>query len=312
MNRRILALGTGALLALGSMVPIGGKPAPATGPRAAGVDLSRYSADGPATKTDLLFIHHSCGGQWLADVGGGPDGEGQRERCIYARHPNGGELRARLEAAGYVVHEASYGSDLGERTDLFDWLPKFKGKMDEVARNHHVVVFKSCFTNSDFVGAGAPPGDPAGPELTVANAKATMTAMLAELAKRPDVLFVYVTAPPLAPDGPVPAWRALARAAKRVLGRSHRLAPDESGALARTFDDWMKSPDGWLSGYPRANVVVFDYFDVLTGDGRQNVAAYASGAGDSHPSSVGNERATAAFVPFLNRALDRFEREGAK
>ncbi|HSQ66300.1 MAG TPA: hypothetical protein VLM85_23920, partial [Polyangiaceae bacterium] len=88
--------------------------------------------------------------------------------------------------------------------------------------------------------------------------------------------------------------------------------PDESGALARTFDDWMKSPDGWLSGYPRANVVVFDYFDVLTGDGRYDVSAYASGAGDSHPSSVGNERATAAFVPFLNRALDRFEREGAK
>jgi hypothetical protein len=322
VNRRILALGGVALLALASTLPVGGKPAPATGPRVAGVDLSKYSADGPATKTDLLFIHHSCGGQWLAARGGGPNGEGERAPCIYARHPNGGELRARLEAAGYVVHEASYGSDIGDRTDLFDWLPKFRDKMDEIlrvdendrffvgARRNRVVVFKSCFTNSDFVGAGTPPGDPAGPALTVANAKATMTAVLAELAKRPDVLFVYVTAPPLA-GGSVPAWRALARAAKRVLRVRRELPRDESGALARTFDDWMKSPSGWLAGYPRANVVVFDYFDVLTGNGLQNVAFYASAAGDSHPSSAGNEAATRLFVPFVNRALHRFELAGA-
>lgn len=74
----------------------------------------------------------------------------------------------------------------------------------------------------------------------------------------------------------------------------------------------MKSPDGWLAGYPHANVVVFDYFDVLTGDGRQNVAAYPSQAGDSHPSSAGNERATEAFVPFVNRALNRFTLSGAE
>lgn len=187
MNRRSLVLGAGAIIALGAMVPVGGKAARAPGPRVAGVDLSSYSADGPSDKTDLLFIHHSCGGQWLAGVGGGRDGEGDRAACIYARHPNGGDLRPRLEAAGYVVHEASYGSDLGERTNLFDWLPKFRDKMHAIADTNRVVVFKSCFTNSDFVGMGTAPGDPTGPELTVANAKATMSAVLAELAKRPDV-----------------------------------------------------------------------------------------------------------------------------
>ncbi len=318
MNRRALVFVVGAIFVAGAMIPVGGNAAPATTPRVAGLDLSSFSANGPATKTDLLFIHHSCGGQWLADVGGGPDGDGQREKCIYAHHPNGGELRAHLEAQNYVVHEASYGSEVGDQTDMFDWLPKFRDHMDKVltvdeddrylppGRSNKVVMFKSCFTNSDFVGMGAPPGDPRGPALTVANAEATMKAVLAELAKHPDVLFVYVTAPPLAPNPPVPAWRALARVVKHALLKTGHLPPDESGALARTFDDWMKSPDGWLKGYARTNVVVFDYFDVLTGNGKQNVLAYPSAPGDSHPASTGNEQATAAFVPFVNRAWHRF------
>ena len=89
-------------------------------------------------------------------------------------------------------------------------------------------------------------------------------------------------------------------------GRSLAQRPD-SGALAREFDDWMTSSDGWLSHYAASNVVVFDYFDILTGHRRSNMLVYPSGKYDSHPTSAGNTEATKAFVPFLNRALRHAE-----
>ena len=74
----------------------------------------------------LLFIHHSCGGQLLAEPGeqsgGGKDSDAS---CIYRSDPNGGGLRAQLQGAGYEVHEASYGSLLGEDTDIGHWRRKF-------------------------------------------------------------------------------------------------------------------------------------------------------------------------------------------
>ncbi|MGC4114798.1 MAG: hypothetical protein QM765_09345 [Myxococcales bacterium] len=314
-----LALAVTVLAGAFALVPVDFAPAKVQRKErhVSGVDLSGYSTTPPAGGVDFLFIHHSCGGQWLADAatatGTVEDSEAEAP-CIYPRHAHGGDLRARLEANGYRVHEASYGSEIGERTDLYDWLPKFRRQMDRVLRTdrndrllpedrrNRIVAFKSCFPNSDFVGRGLPPGNPEGPELTVANAQATLRELLPELAKQPDVLFVYVTAPPLASGGKAPAWKHLARTARRVW--QGRLPVEESGALAREFNDWVKSPDGWLRDYPLRNVVVFDYFDVLTG-GLADVAAFPSAGGDSHPSSEGNRRATEEFVPFLARAWHR-------
>lgn len=271
------------------------------------MDLSAYSADPPATPLRLLFIHHSCGGQLLA-----PAGPNDGDHCIYRSHPNGGGLRALLEQSGYEVHEASYGSRIGEDTDLFDWLPKFSGQMDEVlsfaqqdergARNQ-IVMFKSCYPNSSSVGEGRPPGNPEGPDLTGWNARATMTEVLAQLAKHPDVLFVYVTAPPLAPGTRRPAWKRLARTILGMPGDAVGLAA--SAAIARSFNDWLRSPDGWLRGYASSNVVVFDYFDVLA-DSR-GLLRYPTGeaGSDSHPSAAGNARAARELVPLLNRAVRR-------
>ena len=126
---------------------------------------------------DLLFIHHSVGGQWLADSGP-PAARAASTRPTQT----GGGLRAALEHAGYNVHEASYDNRLGSDTDLFDWLPKFRDGMDDLlacdhqdhrlpaGRENRVVIFKSCFPNNNFVGMGSGGGDPAGPALTVANA----------------------------------------------------------------------------------------------------------------------------------------------
>ncbi len=307
----VASIVTGAL----SILPVGGKLVHARGPNkpAPSMDLSAFSDALTGRHLRVLFIHHSIGGQLLAKHG--PPLGGAHN--IWQSHPNGGGMRDLLEAAGYEVHEASYDSRVGNDTDMFDWLPKFRDHMDEVLRvdmqdkrlpkgqRNDVVMFKSCFPNSYFVGEGRAPGNPRGPELTVANAKATMTALRAEFEKHPDVLFVYFTTPPQAPRiEPRPAWKWLAR---KMLGRAEGPAAlRRSGDLAREFADWMKAPDGWLRGYPEHNVVVFDYYDVLTGNGASNLLHYPTESGyDSHPSSLGQRKAAAKLVPFLNRAVRR-------
>ena len=86
-------------------------PAKATSPRdarGAPVELTTFSPEAlvlaePGARVPLLFIHHSCGGQLFA-----PPGPESGDSCIYGAHPNGGDLRARLEANGYEIHEASF------------------------------------------------------------------------------------------------------------------------------------------------------------------------------------------------------------
>ncbi len=317
MNTKKLLVAAGALAiaALALLIPVEGPAPAATGPVPEGpaMDLSAFSPDRPAAPVDLLFIHHSCGGQLLTE----PGPEKEIASCVYASHPNGGGLRKRLEAEGYRVHEASYGSEIGEATDLFDWLPKFRTKMDKVLRVaqndsllpdgvvNRVVVFKSCYPNNRFRGEGAPPGDPAGPELTIWNAKATLSALLPEFAKRKDTLFVYVTAPANVLKNPrVPAWKLVA---KSILGKPSEAELQRRQAdLARAFNNWVKAPDGWLKDYPEKNVAVFDYYDVLTNKGASNFSLNGSeGNTDNHPSSEGNAKAAGELIPFLNRAARR-------
>lgn len=313
----ILAIAFGALF-----VPVGGKVVKEQIVRHSVpvFDLSAWPADRPAPQLRFLFIHHSCGSHWLADPGPTKTVDGACRSC-----PEGGSLRRHLQEAGYEVHEASYGSAIGNDTDLFDWLPKFRSQMDQIlscdqqdavytdGRRNHVVAFKSCFPNNLFVdesvgASGEAAGNAAGPELTVANAKAAYLALLPEFAQQPRVLFVCITAPPVAPAVRAePLWKWLAR---RVLRRP---SPEQwlagSGAAARRFNNWLKSTDGWLKDYQADNVVVFDLFDLLTEEGASNLSRYATQDGrDSHPSRAGNAKATQAFVPFLNRAVRRADR----
>ncbi|MHC4944404.1 MAG: SGNH/GDSL hydrolase family protein [Planctomycetota bacterium] len=273
------------------------------------LDLSAYPDAPPSISLRLLFIHHSCGGQLLASPG--PE---KGADCIYESHPNGGGLRGLLEENGYEVNEASYGSRLGQETDLFDWLPKFRDRMDEVLRctlqdetysddrRNDIVMFKSCYPNNAFSEEGTAPGRSGGLELTVWNAKATYSAMLDQFASHPKVLFVCVTPPPLAPkQKPIPLWKVLAR---KLLGREKN--KEHQAALARKFNNWLKAKDGWLKDYEGNNVYVLDYYDLLTGEGKSNLSRYPTGGGwDSHPSREGNEKAAGEFVPQLNRAVRR-------
>lgn len=321
MSKKWLILGGLAVAVAGVlMIPVGGDvpvtaAAAASGTTAAKkeLDLSAFSDAAPGKSLRLLFIHHSCGGQMFADPGPAKE----RANCIFDTHPNGGALRSLLMKDGYEIHEASYGSEIGEKTDLFDWGPKFRDKMDKVltvdmndtfftdGRKNQIVVFKSCYPNNRFLDDGEAPGNPAGPELTVWNAKAALSSLLPEFQKHPDTLFVYLTAPPVAPKGY--QERLFKLIAKKILGRptaAENVA--KQGRRARDFNSWVVSSDGWLKDYPLKNVVVFDYYDYLTDGGASNLSRYPTGDGsDSHPSSAGNARAARAFVPFLNRAVRR-------
>ncbi len=298
-------------LAAGNLIQVGGD---VSGARpsfvARGLDLSAFPATAPLQPIDLLFIHHSVGEQLLAERG-----PSDNRQAILTRHPNGGGLAALLSKNNYRLHHATYGSKVGDNTDIIDWPRKFQQAMAAVlsvksqdealsaGESNRVVLFKSGFENSDFVGAGGGNGNPEGPELTESNARAAMNAIRTEFARHPDTLFVYLTAPPLAPKTwQEPLWKWLA---KRSFGHlTHDDEVRESGALARSFNNWVVDAQGWLAGFGQHNTVVFDLFDTLTGHGASNFSVYATGDGwDPHPSSEGNSKAAEELVVFLNRAV---------
>jgi hypothetical protein len=277
------------------------------------IDLSGFCDSKPEKKKRLLFIHHSCGGQWLADIG--EDVPIIPDTCIYKSHPNGGGLRALLGRNNYEVHEAAYKSAIGARTDVCDWNSKFRDMMEDILicdrqddryRDHseknEIVMFKSCFPNSEIVSEGKGEGDPDSCEKTVTNFKAAYRRLLEYFKTRPDTLFVVVTAPPVINKIPSRTKEFI----KRMIGSEETV--EAMGKRARRFNNWLKDGEsGWLAGYQGKNVVVFDYYDVLTGHGKSDHLIYPTGGGaDSHPNAAGNSIASREFVSFLNRSFQRY------
>ncbi len=271
------------------------------------IDLSSHSSEKPKNPINLLFIHHSTGGQFLAEKG---NEVGQN--CIYKTHPNGGGLRKLLQENNYIVHESSYGSIVGDKTDICHWNTKFRDYMDKIitcnmqddffgdGTKNSIIMFKSCFPNNWIESEGNPPGNPDSTEQTIANYKVAYTALLGYFEMKPDTLFIALTAPPLARP-----QTSIKNFLKSILGRDDTV--EKVGLRARRFNSWLKDVDnGWLKDYPRKNVVVFDYYDVLTDYGKSNWSMYPTKNGkDSHPSSEGNAKAAKDFIPFINSAVKR-------
>ncbi|MBN1878432.1 MAG: hypothetical protein JXA33_29715 [Anaerolineae bacterium] len=271
----------------------------------------------PAKPVKLIFIHHSTGGNWLAD----PNND----------QPYGGLGRALMEN-NYFVSATNYGwgpDSIGDRTDIVNWPEWFLGPdrdtyMDalynETGQNvgdfgdwsrmtpdpggeNVIIMFKSCFPNSDLYGNpdDVSLGEPNDYDYTVANAKAVYNALLVYFETRQDKLFIIVTAPPL---------------------MRSETARDRA-ANARAFNNWLVND--WLRDYPYPNVGVFDYYNVLTDpdnhhrwngsvlehirDVDTDFSAYPSG--DSHPSTEGHTKATGEFVPLLNIYYNRWQAGGA-
>lgn len=274
----------------------------------------------PTSPVKLIFIHHSCGENWLTD--------------------GNGNLGATLDANNYFVSDTNYGwgpDAIGDRTDTGNWYDWFVGPgsatylpalyaesdkhssytrtLSDPGGENQIIMFKSCFPNSQLGGSpndaattGANPlrgQDCTSSDHTVANAKGIYNDLLTYFATRQDKLFIAVTAPPLVSGG----------------------TDATAAANARAFNNWLVN--NWLAGYPHNNVAVFDFYNVLTSNGgnastndlgqatgnhhrwwngavqhsqtvASNTAAYASDPSDSHPTSAGNLKATGEFVPLLN------------
>ncbi len=283
----------------------------------------------PANPVKLIFIHHSSGGDWLADP---------------ASNGLGGDLGRALMNNNYYVSATNYGwgpDGIGDRTDIGHWWDWFRGPQSAVytaalytesgqnvgsfgswprlptdpGGENQIILFKACFPNSNLSGnptdpattgdnpmRGAAAGDAS---YTVANAKGIYNDLLVYFSAHPEKLFIVITAPPLVQSATNAALAANARA----------------------FNNWLVAD--WLTGYPLKNVAVFDFYTVLTSNGgsantsdagsetgnhhrwwngavqhlqtvNNNYAAYPLSASDSHPNYAGNQKATAEFVQLLN------------
>lgn len=269
----------------------------------------------PPTPVKLIFIHHSTGEAWLSDWHG--------------------ELGIALRDNNYFVSDTNYGwgpDGIGNNTDIGHWYTWFRGSSSatytaalytEYGQNsgysrlandpggeNEIIMFKSCFPNSSLGGSISDPIPPIGQnplrdqgvggDHTISNAKGIYIDLLNYFSTRQDKLFVVIAAPPLIDD----SWADNARA----------------------FNNWLVND--WLTGYPYKNVVVFDFYNVLTSNagnantndlgaltgnhhryrngliehlttGGANTLAYPSG-GDDHPNPAGDLKATDEFLPMLN------------
>jgi PKD repeat protein len=280
----------------------------------------------PTSTVKLIFIHHSTGEAWLGDTHG--------------------QLGLTLRDNHYFVSDTNYGwgpSGIGNSTDIGNWYDWFSGpnrdtymaalyaeygqhcSYSRLATDpggaNQIVMFKSCFPNSNLMGSPAdavPPiaSNPLRSQScgssyhTVGNAKGIYIELLNYFAVHPEKLFVVITAPPLR-SGDTNSTYA---------------------ANARYFNTWLSNE--WLAGYAYHNVVVFDFYNVLTSNGgstrindpNTNDLGWADGnhhrvqddavvhmrtvahnylaywTGDSHPSAAGDRKASGEFVALLNAA----------
>lgn len=229
--------------------------------------------------TRMIFMHHSVG-------------RGLLER---------GRLREQLLDRGILVKGATFGDELGEDTDMNFWLERFRAHMPQILSfkahpnqyrtdsiTNDIVMFKSCFPNSDLVADGDTPGDPHVPVRSIANYKALFGELKKEFTKYPNTLFIYLTSPPLVPE----------------------LTTSENAKRARTFNSWVVNE--FVPAYKQetglSNFAAFDLFavladsdNVLKSEYRQNIE------GDSHPNTKASRAAVEAFLRVFDPLWDSWQ-----
>ena len=269
--------------------------------------------DAGATSDDLLFIHHSCGSNWLDS---GLDSALVAKSYIDERN----DITYSTDVSPDAGRPDSLGGTPGDKTDMNHWVYWFNDYFGRI-RSHgaasgynRIVMFKSCYPNSDVEADGTEPGDPFSGTKTITNYKAiyrhpsgsgnsytnggyTYKPLEDIFAEHPDVLFIPVTAPPLNYSGTSDA-------------KAHR---------ARLFNNWLKND--WLTAYNAAhpglyNVAVFDWFDVLAYPDNHAThpnrlkAEYGGSTGDAHPNATANAYSTTVFATdednFIDDAWDAF------
>lgn len=229
--------------------------------------------------TRMVFLHHSVG---------------------YGILRYGG-LEDSLRKMGIMIKSATYGDDIGNKTDILDWLPKFRNDVDSILkfkshpnlyyaddRANDIVMFKSCFPNSDITAEGEEPGDPLSRSRTITNLQAAFEQLRDETSKHPDRLFIYMTAPPLVPGATTP----------------------ENALRARKFNRWLVNE--FLPRYRLEtgleNLVIFDLYDILAGDDNYLREEYRIGKpDDSHPNVEANKIIARKFMEFFRPIWENWQ-----
>ncbi|MCD6162122.1 MAG: hypothetical protein J7K40_06885 [candidate division Zixibacteria bacterium] len=227
----------------------------------------------------MVFLHHSVGSGILYEGG----------------------LQDSLLEMNILVKSSTYGSEIGEHTDMCYWLPKFQNDMDKIIKfkshpnkyytdgsSNDIVMFKSCFPNSFIAGEGHEPGNPLSNERTIANYKAVFNQLRNEIAKNNDKLFIYLTAPPLVSDG-------------KSFQEANR---------AREFNNWLIND--FLPDYKKStgfdNFAIFDLFNALAGSDNFLKAEYCvNRKGDSHPNTKANKEVAAKFMQFFRPVWGKWQ-----
>jgi hypothetical protein len=229
------------------------------------------------------------------------------QRMVFLHHSVGrgilyeGGLRDSLLEMGVLVKGATYGDDIGQETDIKDWLGKFRKDMDRILgfKSHpdryysddlsnDIVMFKSCFPNSNIQGNGQAPGDPFSGERTMANYRAAFQQISEEIRKYPDKLYIYVTSPPLVPES----------------------TSADNARRAREFNHWLMGE--YLPDYEKRtglnNLVIFDLFNTLADEsGYLKKEFRRTTAGDSHPNTRANQLAARAFMDFFRPVWNHWQ-----
>ncbi|MCC6694746.1 MAG: PKD domain-containing protein [Candidatus Hydrogenedentes bacterium] len=280
---------------------------PAESPTEAPPAEAPVEGEGQDEGEDVVFIHHSCGENWL----------------------NGG-LHDALVAKNYIDerNDITYGVDVepdpgrpdtlgpvsGELTDMHHWILWFNDYLGSVQKHgcadgvNRILIFKSCFPNSHVEAGDSSAGDPFSDWKMLANYKAVYHhpggsgqtyeheghayhALEDVFAQHPDTLFITVTAPP-------ECWAE---------------TDQQIAANARAFNNWLTKE--WWPGYTKAtglhNVVVFDWFDLLAAPpnagahANQLRAEFGGNAGDSHPNDAANAQSTRVFASGPGNFIDR-------
>ena len=233
---------------------------------------------GTASIANLIFIHHSCGENWLNDG-----------------------LCRTLNDNGYHVADISYGwREYGDHTDTVDWpmwftdevMPLVYQEQDAMTApnsiapaegDNRIVMFKSCFPNSDA-------GESMEDEIAVYNS------LLPYFSEHPDILFFLVTPPPMIAISHPAVTRALC----------NWLCDRESGWLS-----WLTTGNVFVFDFynvlthPDAHHRFLNGQEEHTSVEGADTLFYDSN-GDDHPSQAGNRKAAQEFIGLLNDWYARF------
>ncbi len=240
---------------------------------------TQQTAQAPTTSEDtvnLIFIHHSVGENWL----------------------NYG-LCEMLNDNGYHVADTYYGwNEMGDRTDTTDWpdwfndavMPSVYSEMGTMTANNtidpapgenEIVMFKSCFPNSDVGNS-------------ITDEQEIYNSLLPYFSEHPDKMFILVTPPPM----------------------QNISSPKKTRELANWLvDGWLSDYNtGNVFVFDFYNVLTapdnHHYFDgtneVHNVTDPSNTLFYDDG-GDDHPNSEGSTKAAGQFISLLNYWYGQFK-----